>query len=359
VTPVVWLVQLVPAALFAVLAWWAPGANPPTLPFGVRVPPDRAGHPVIESSRRGYRWWVGITGSLALLGGAALAYVWPRPWTALVPMGAVICLTVPAWARARGAILRVKRDEHWYRGLTQAGPAQPAARVPAGRFPWLWALPAVIVIAVSIAAGVWWYPHMPDQLAMHYNAEGVVDRSAAKSVASAFGLVFLQAGITALIVGAVAISFRAKADVDPAAPEESARRHRVVLGAIARGLLVLAACTNVALLLASWATWSGANLRPLAVLVPVLAGLAALLGSVVVSARQVRGPATGEATGVVHHDDDAHWKGGVFYVNRDDPSLFVPKRFGIGWTVNFASPKALLFLLALAAIMVLLIAIVP
>ncbi|MGC1685241.1 MAG: DUF5808 domain-containing protein [Candidatus Acidiferrales bacterium] len=31
------------------------------------------------------------------------------------------------------------------------------------------------------------------------------------------------------------------------------------------------------------------------------------------------------------------WKGGVFCFNRQDPSLFVPKRFGIGYTINFAN----------------------
>jgi hypothetical protein len=35
--------------------------------------------------------------------------------------------------------------------------------------------------------------------------------------------------------------------------------------------------------------------------------------------------------------DDEHWKGGVFYVNRDDPSLFVPKRRGFGYTLNFGN----------------------
>jgi uncharacterized membrane protein len=34
--------------------------------------------------------------------------------------------------------------------------------------------------------------------------------------------------------------------------------------------------------------------------------------------------------------DDA-WRG-VFYSNPDDPSLFVPKRFGIGYTLNFGNP---------------------
>ena len=33
-------------------------------------------------------------------------------------------------------------------------------------------------------------------------------------------------------------------------------------------------------------------------------------------------------------DDDRYWKLGLIYVNKDDPSILVEKRFGIGWTVN-------------------------
>jgi hypothetical protein len=34
---------------------------------------------------------------------------------------------------------------------------------------------------------------------------------------------------------------------------------------------------------------------------------------------------------------DDGWKG-IFYSNPDDPALFVPKRFGIGYTLNFGNP---------------------
>jgi uncharacterized membrane protein len=30
------------------------------------------------------------------------------------------------------------------------------------------------------------------------------------------------------------------------------------------------------------------------------------------------------------------WRG-VFYINPDDPALFVPKRYGIGYTLNFGN----------------------
>ncbi|MEN8905795.1 MAG: DUF5808 domain-containing protein [Clostridiales bacterium] len=40
-------------------------------------------------------------------------------------------------------------------------------------------------------------------------------------------------------------------------------------------------------------------------------------------------------------DSDDHWKLGVFYYNHDDPALFVEKRFGVGWTLNFANKIAI------------------
>ena len=51
-----------------------------------------------------------------------------------------------------------------------------------------------------------------------------------------------------------------------------------------------------------------------------------------------------------------HYRCGVFYVNRQDPRLWVEKRVGIGWTLNFAHPAAgwmcLLMAAGLAALVV-------
>lgn len=38
--------------------------------------------------------------------------------------------------------------------------------------------------------------------------------------------------------------------------------------------------------------------------------------------------------------DDPHWVGGIFFHDRSDKRLFVPKRFGFGWTPNFAHPAS-------------------
>jgi uncharacterized membrane protein len=39
--------------------------------------------------------------------------------------------------------------------------------------------------------------------------------------------------------------------------------------------------------------------------------------------------------------DNAHWILGMFYVDRDDPSIMVEKRFGIGYSLNYGNRSAL------------------
>jgi uncharacterized membrane protein len=54
-------------------------------------------------------------------------------------------------------------------------------------------------------------------------------------------------------------------------------------------------------------------------------------------------------------DDPLNWKWGIFYVNRNDSRLIVPKRIkSLGWTLNFAHLKVwigvgLILLIILAA----------
>lgn len=51
------------------------------------------------------------------------------------------------------------------------------------------------------------------------------------------------------------------------------------------------------------------------------------------------------------HKDPSNWKG-VFYINRKDPRLTVPKLSGLGWTFNFASPYSWLLIIAVILIII-------
>jgi uncharacterized membrane protein len=48
--------------------------------------------------------------------------------------------------------------------------------------------------------------------------------------------------------------------------------------------------------------------------------------------------------------DDRYWFLGSIYANRDDPSIFVERRFGLGWTINFGNPRAVFVMVALLVV---------
>jgi uncharacterized membrane protein len=202
-----------------------------------------------------------------------------------------------------------------------------------------------------VVIGVISYPSMPDVLMVHYGANGVPNRLAAKSIGTAFALVFVQIGVTALLVGIAAGILRSsRSDIDPAHPVGSARWHRRYMALSARALLGLVAMIDVGMLGSSLLMWTGTvtSWAPLVVVLPILA---AVVVAVVVLARNNRVPDEGEEdTGLTHRDDDKYWRGGLFYINREDRALLVPRRFGLGWSLNFGNPRTAMLLASVLAL---------
>jgi uncharacterized membrane protein len=52
--------------------------------------------------------------------------------------------------------------------------------------------------------------------------------------------------------------------------------------------------------------------------------------------------------------DDKYWILGSIYVNRADPSFFVERRVGVGWTLNFGNPRVVALFVVILAIPLLL-----
>jgi uncharacterized membrane protein len=51
--------------------------------------------------------------------------------------------------------------------------------------------------------------------------------------------------------------------------------------------------------------------------------------------------------------NDRYWKLGAFYVNPQDPSFLVERRFGVGWTLNFGNLWGIIALCGLLAVIML------
>jgi uncharacterized membrane protein len=341
--------------LVLVLALVLPSINSPTVPFGVRVPAQRADDPTVVRQTGIYRWRVVVSGIVAAGVGAVIYSVTGE--TLLLPLSVLVLVALwyGCFFLANHEIRAAKAAGGWYEGLHQGIAVDTEMRTDPPRFPWLWLAPALIVTLATVVIGVISYPSMPEMLAVHYGAKGVPNRLAAKTVGTAFSLVFVQIGVTVLLVGiAVAIFRTSRPDLDPARPVGSARWHRHYMSLGAKALLGLVAMIDVGMLGSSLLMWTGTvtSWAPLVIVLPVLA---AVVVAVVVLARNNRERDEGERTGLTHRDDDKFWRGGLFYINREDPVLFVPRRFGLGWTLNFGNPRATMLLAGVVALIGLLI----
>ena len=84
----------------------------------------------------------------------------------------------------------------------------------------------------------------------------------------------------------------------------------------------------------------------------VIPMLLTIVGILYWSYRKIRVPAASDRSPEPLRD--SYWKAGMFYYNPGDPAIFVAKRVGIGYTVNFANKTAWLVLAG-----ILLIALLP
>ena len=204
-------------------------------------------------------------------------------------------------------------------------------------------------LAVTIAAisGTTGYvlgraPSLPRVLAVHFDENAIADRFVMASYTIILVPVWIQLTL-AIVFFAIAamLLYRAEAIRRPV-EDELSRQER-------ERLLVTAEA--VSLLSAIWVSFQGLlAIRLIMMWQRMCCGLGAIyyqalvvciVASVIVSIRAavyVKHPRPLKRT-----TSEEHWKMWGVYFNRRDPAVFVPLRSGVGWTLNFGRPQAVVF----------------
>lgn len=212
---------------------------------------------------------------------------------------------------------------------------------------------AVLLASVTFLASS--YGRFPDPMPVHWDAAGVADRGHAKSWGSVLMMPLL--GIL-LVVGMLVLDVVLARHNDPRYPDGDAVAAAELRSVNRRGVhygLVISSIT-IALTFSVLSALPILNLsaRQVATLswtlaIIALLAVAGIIVWVVLKRKEV--PPSGEGS-PDSPDDDRHWIWGVIYVNRDDPSFVVPRRTGIGYTVNFGGWKGICFLLGFLVLVV-------
>ncbi|HXO45252.1 MAG TPA: DUF5808 domain-containing protein [Candidatus Cybelea sp.] len=184
--------------------------------------------------------------------------------------------------------------------------------------------PFVILLATACYIQAHWN-QIPDRFPVHWGINGMPDGWSGRTPLGVYGpLLFGAALVIAISVPAYAISHstqRVSAAGGTQGQGEFAHRTAVVLLGVE--YFIAAVLSLVALL-----PFTG---NP--GMVPIVILTVGILASAFFLSRWL-----GRGRDWSQHipGSDACWKLGMFYFNPDDPALFVEKRIGIGYTINFA-----------------------
>jgi len=189
---------------------------------------------------------------------------------------------------------------------------------------------AVLVIAplLTMAAVLFWtysnWQQIPDPYPIHWGFDGQPDLWVERTPMHVYGVLGLLGGLAALLAFfGYGFLFWARRNV-------GAQHTRYSFPAIWIALFL-----GAEYFVAASATLPlGLDIRPLELIVLAILAASSLYLIVI-------GPVGGQAAR--RPDDqtpDDAWKFGIFYFNPQDAALFVEKRFGLGWTVNFGQTRA-------------------
>jgi uncharacterized membrane protein len=317
--------------------------------FGVFVPEESRDHEKVRSLKKRYV----ITIWLVSIATAAIIMSISQVISAEITVSILILIVlqhvttlIVMWIFRKTA-LRLKKEQNW-----QAPPN--VKRVASLSFPrWnstisnVWFLFHLLIITVcAVCASISW-DSIPSTLVTHYGLDGIANGFSNKSFGSVFSLNLIQLGMLALFIFVNQSIRMSKQSLDPNNPEQSMGKQikfRKIMSVFLWGMSLIIIAFMGVIQGSILYEWSSKPVITAAIVLPILL-LALTLGLSFYLSRKKLGQQS-DAT----MQNDNYWKMGVFYVNSEDPALFVSKRTGIGWTLNFGHPMSWIIFIGIIAI---------
>ncbi len=222
-------------------------------------------------------------------------------------------------------------------------------------FPHLLFLPTLLITTGLTAWLVYIYPALPASIPTHWGLSGQPDAWSDKSFFSVFFLIFILLFLQLLLYGLSYGIFHSAVQIKAQDASYSLQREHETrkLNAEMMAIMNIATTLLLGLLLvqSNWSILYGDDTLSVLYALPIF--LLLVFGSIYYFMK--RSKSLNEKFKKANNlqsspSDDEHWKWGIFYFNKDNPDLFVEKKFGVGWTVNFARPGIWLFLIIITVV---------
>lgn len=319
-----------------------------TIVFGVTVPEQKIKHPILAQLKKQYVQFVGGTGIVFLII-MIISYNQLAPSESMQSIVLLSCLfsmltvsMVLYWINHQ-KVSTLKKQEQWGVNIKQVRAVDLTARSRDEMLPWsFFAVPLGISVFLIIYT-VLHYDQMPNDIAVHWGPSGEADAWRDKTYFTAISLPLIMLMMQCMMWGITDSIKRSAIKLAVNHKEESLEDQLKTRKYMSWQILMISYALTALLTILQLSNiypsmTVGYKLLPVFILFLVV-----LLGSLLIYVlkkhkHKVRYEANIDSQ-VMDVDEDRYWKGGLIYMNRQDPSIFVEKRFGVGWTMNLANPR--------------------
>lgn len=331
-----------------------------TVVFGVTIPDPYTDEKDFQQMKKAY---AGIVFALGILFMAAYYFLTRLSGNLILSAGitlpfALLFLSMALYFYFHAKTTKLKKTKRLGEGLKQVRVTDLNIRTRDEMLPsYLFLIPFAIGIGL-IAFTATQYSRLPDPIPTHWGIDGKPDAFSPKNPMSVLALPLILLIMQAMFLGINVATNQSGIKLNAAKRKTSAVQQlsfRKYTSWLLYGVSILVTFLFTFLQLTTiYPDFAGEASMiglPLAFTLAVLVATGVYAFKIGQSGSRLEVEVVDEpAEGVTEVDDDRYWKGGLFYVNKNDPSIFVEKRFGVGWSLNYANPIGYLVLIVPVAI---------
>lgn len=327
--------------------------------FGVSIPKSLHQRTDFKTMRKRYMLLLVTIGGVMLLSASISSFYLPESGQSilfLVFLVTFICISFITYLPFHFRMKQIKIEEKWFQEARTSTFIDTNFHREKRSISTWWYLIPLSLILITIGLTILLYEYMPDKIPMHTDFFGNVTYEK-KTWSTALWMPGTQLFLLLIMFFTNYVLKSAKQQINSENPAESKQRNLAFRRKWSVFLLGMTISLELLLSLIQL-RFIFPGLKQYITPFLILITGAILIWAVVLSVRVGQGGdrlklASEQNQNVLDTDEDRFWKLGMFYFNKNDPAVFIEKRFGVGWTCNWARPLAWVLILVIVAIPVL------
>ncbi|NFA07314.1 DUF1648 domain-containing protein [Clostridium botulinum] len=219
----------------------------------------------------------------------------------------------------------------------------------------------ILIILITIFINIKAYPNLPNKVATHWDFNGNVNGYQNKSTFLIYQMPLMELFITSIFFLCYKIIGWSKKQISVVNPEESKTRNKLFRRILSIYMTFSAIAMTIFLSIINFQIMKVIDINDKYMMYfSLIFTLSIIIATILLGVKVGQGGSNlklnyknDNKNNLINKDDDDHWiLGNTIYYNKEDPSLFIEKRVGIGWTINAGRPLGLIIYISLILIII-------